>query len=218
MRKTKCVFCACAIRFRTSSTSWYKENRTVRCSIHSSSITNSVAHTSAASSRLNWLPCRFEWTHPFRRKTKCGFCACAIRFCASSTSWYKENRTVRCSIRWRTKKKSKFVPVDIMEVYWESRGVVLLILNLSARGKWVVNFMPQAPYTFERILVPLFLPGFIPRIFQHVAWSLYPLCYPSPYEQSTSVFNLMGHFRSRIMNVLVMINNDNFAVNDATVL
>ena len=35
---------------------------------------------------MNWLPRRFKWTRPFRRKTKCGFCACAIRFRTSSTS------------------------------------------------------------------------------------------------------------------------------------
>ena len=33
-----------------------------------SSITTADAHTSAASSRLNWRPCRFKWTRPFRRK------------------------------------------------------------------------------------------------------------------------------------------------------
>jgi hypothetical protein len=38
------------------------------------------AHTSAASIRLNWRPRRFKWTRPFRRKTKSGFCACAITF------------------------------------------------------------------------------------------------------------------------------------------
>ena len=54
-----------------------------------SSITNADARTSAASSRLNWLPRRFKWTRPFRRKTKCGFCACAIRFRTSST--YRNN-------------------------------------------------------------------------------------------------------------------------------
>ena len=51
-----------------------------------SSITTADAHTSAASIRLNWLPRRFKWTRPFRRKTKCGFCACAIRFRTSSAS------------------------------------------------------------------------------------------------------------------------------------
>ena len=45
-----------------------------------SSITYADAHTSAASSRLNWRSRRFKWTHPFRRKTKSSFCACAIAF------------------------------------------------------------------------------------------------------------------------------------------
>jgi hypothetical protein len=51
-----------------------------------SSITTTDAHTSAASSRLTWRPCRFKWTHPFRRKTKSGFCACAITFQRQSTT------------------------------------------------------------------------------------------------------------------------------------
>jgi hypothetical protein len=42
--------------------------------------TTADAHTSAASNRLNWRPRRFKWTRPFRRKTKSGFCACAITF------------------------------------------------------------------------------------------------------------------------------------------
>jgi hypothetical protein len=51
-----------------------------------SSITTAAVHTSAASSRLYWGPCRFKWTRPFRRKTKSGFCACAITFQAQSTT------------------------------------------------------------------------------------------------------------------------------------
>jgi hypothetical protein len=43
-----------------------------------SSITTADAHSPAASSRLTWRQCRFKWTCPFRRKTKSGFCACAI--------------------------------------------------------------------------------------------------------------------------------------------
>jgi hypothetical protein len=50
------------------------------------SITTADTHTSAASSRLNWSPCRFKWTRPFRRKTKSGFCACAITFQTQSTT------------------------------------------------------------------------------------------------------------------------------------
>jgi hypothetical protein len=45
-----------------------------------SSITTADANTSAASSRLNWRTRRFKWTRPFPRKTKSGFCACAITF------------------------------------------------------------------------------------------------------------------------------------------
>jgi hypothetical protein len=52
-----------------------------------SSITTADAHISAASSRLNWRPCRFKWTRPFRRKTKSGFCACAITFQPQSTEY-----------------------------------------------------------------------------------------------------------------------------------
>ena len=51
-----------------------------------SSITTTDVHTSAASSRLNWRSRRFKWTSPFRRKTKPGFCACAITFQLVSTA------------------------------------------------------------------------------------------------------------------------------------
>jgi hypothetical protein len=51
-----------------------------------SSITTADAHTSAVSSRLNWRSRRFKWIRPFRRKTKSGFCLCAITFQTQSTS------------------------------------------------------------------------------------------------------------------------------------
>ena len=36
---------------------------------------------------VDWTdaPCRFKWTRPFRRKTKSGFCPCAITFQLAST-------------------------------------------------------------------------------------------------------------------------------------
>jgi hypothetical protein len=53
-----------------------------------SNITTADAHTSAASSRLNWRPRRFKWTRPFRRYTKSGLCACAVTFqMHSTTTW-----------------------------------------------------------------------------------------------------------------------------------
>ena len=65
-----------------------------------SNITTADAHTSAASSRLNWRPCRFKWTLPFRRKTKYGFCACAITFQLASNC--NRRRTVLVfGIKWR---------------------------------------------------------------------------------------------------------------------
>jgi hypothetical protein len=57
------------------------------------SITTADAHTSAASSRLNWRPRRFKWSRPFRRKTKSGVCACAITFQTQSMSG------IRCRLR-----------------------------------------------------------------------------------------------------------------------
>ena len=61
-----------------------------------SSITPADAHTSAASSRLNWRPRRFKCTRPFGRETKSGFCACAITFQTQSkrkipTGWLQFN-------------------------------------------------------------------------------------------------------------------------------
>jgi hypothetical protein len=72
-----------------------------------SSITTADAHTSAASSRLNWRPHRFKWTHPFRRKTKSGFCACAITFQTQSTTkcvvtnWHKLSQLLFLSLETR---------------------------------------------------------------------------------------------------------------------
>jgi len=57
-----------------------------------SNITTADAHTSAASSRLNWRPRRFTWTRTFRRKMKSGFCTNAITFrLVSKTRFKAEN-------------------------------------------------------------------------------------------------------------------------------
>jgi len=64
-----------------------------------SSITTAEVHTSATSSRLNWSPCRFKWTCPFRWKTKSGF--------------------------WECKGKGKVIPLQA-RCGPESRGIALL--------------------------------------------------------------------------------------------
>ena len=68
-----------------------------------SNITTADAHTSAASSRLNWRPCRFKWTRPFRRKTKSGFCACTIIFQTQSTSGRGAPKSEFCAGPWPRK-------------------------------------------------------------------------------------------------------------------
>jgi hypothetical protein len=71
-----------------------------------SSITTADGHNSAASSRLNWRPHGFKWTRPFRRKTKSGFCACAITFELASSP----NSHVSVSCRyWYTKAMYKLL-------------------------------------------------------------------------------------------------------------
>ena len=61
-----------------------------------SSITTADSHTSAASSRLNWRPCRFKWTRPFRRKTKSGVCMCTITFQTQSTTRIHIHKSYIC--------------------------------------------------------------------------------------------------------------------------
>ena len=90
----------CRVQLKCDGTQWHTEGKWrgnwrmewVASTLHTtsehgvSSITAADAHTSAASSRLNWHPCRFKWTRPFRRKTKSGFCACVITFRTQSTT------------------------------------------------------------------------------------------------------------------------------------
>ena len=52
-----------------------------------SSIATTDARTSAAGSRTNWRPRWFEWTRPFRRKAKSGFCARAVKFQPASNMY-----------------------------------------------------------------------------------------------------------------------------------
>jgi len=89
------------LEFKCDGTRWHREGKWrgnwrmqwVASNLHTtsehgvSSITTADARTSAASSRLNWRPRRFKWTRPFRRKTKSGFCACAITFQLACTTF-----------------------------------------------------------------------------------------------------------------------------------
>jgi hypothetical protein len=54
---------------------------------------------------VDWTdaPRRFKWTRPFRRKTKSGFCACAITFQTQST-------TTRCPSPQKEKRRGLVSP------------------------------------------------------------------------------------------------------------
>jgi hypothetical protein len=92
---------SCAVQLKCDGTRWrtgreVKRNwrmEWVASTLHTtsghglSSITTADAHTSAASSLLDWPLRQFKWTRPFRRRKKSGFCGCAITFQTQSTSF-----------------------------------------------------------------------------------------------------------------------------------
>jgi hypothetical protein len=86
-------------------------------------ITTADAHTSAASSRLNWRPRRFKLTRLFRRKTRSGFCACAITFqLASNTKFWNTVFEI-----WGQKQQSSLYmavsfPTDLHTSPWHNIG------------------------------------------------------------------------------------------------
>jgi len=77
-----------------------------------SSITTADARTSAASSRLNWRSRRFKWTRPFRRKTKSGFCACAMTLQTQSTIYYEIRILSDC-----------LFCIPVMGLLWQETGL-----------------------------------------------------------------------------------------------
>jgi len=97
------------------------------------SITTADAHTSAASSRLNWRPRRFKWTRPFRRKTKPGFCACAaITFQLAST-------ITRCVITQKSAAVVYFAAAAWSHALW-TKFVSLIVSPNISKKRFVFNF------------------------------------------------------------------------------
>jgi len=121
-----------------------------------SSITTADAHTSAASSRGNWRPRRFKWTRPFRRKTKSGFCGCAIAFqLASTTRWskkyvplamnesklqYWEILELCCSMKLLYWNHLKFASVSFCDTQFNS--VILLLVSTASHYHHKGNHYP----------------------------------------------------------------------------
>ena len=149
-----------------------------------SSITTADAHTSAASSRLNWRPRRFTWTRPFRRKTKSGFCACAITFqtqiiCraaelrgSSHYLTFESNLSVR-DLMWPAKRCNSILSLtsalDGVETdHWTPRSAVVKKWLIPPRPTWLRGVF-RDNFAFQSHLQPewystsqkrMFLSGF----------------------------------------------------------
>ena len=103
-----------------------------------SSITSPDAHTSAAGGRLNWRPCRFKWTRPFRQKMKCGFCACAITF-RTQSSWL--------NALWRTRNGEANWMQETLKFFYY-KAVLLSGSEMGESGAWkhflvIANIVPK---------------------------------------------------------------------------
>jgi len=118
-----------------------------------SNITTADAHTSAASSRLNWLPRRFKWARPFRRKTKSGFCACAITFQLASTtrlrSFCEESHILEIlSTRFNAHQYSNFA-LGFKVIMWYSTAYSYALTSkyyancFGSRLSYKINHSPQ---------------------------------------------------------------------------
>ena len=115
-----------------------------------SSITTTDAHTSAASSWLNWCPRRCKWTRPFHWETKSGFCECAITFQTQPTNIFKI-----CYIQ-EIEMNCIGIPIYGKIIIWQSSGRRSLS-NLKCRQRITTHrvqvFFPPHPTTKSRIAI-----------------------------------------------------------------
>jgi len=87
-----------------------------------SRIITADVHTSAASSRLNWRPRRFKWARPYSRKTKSGFCACAITFQMQST---------KCAITFQMQSTNAINSLALACGNWQDKSSKCSIRNTN---------------------------------------------------------------------------------------
>jgi len=111
-----------------------------------SSITTIDEHTSAASSRLNWCPRRFKWTRPFCRKTKYGFCACAITFQTQST--------------WLLQQTGHYKPLDYtcfnihkFHIVFKECSHILCLQLRTNRDYFLTRHEREVPFTVKVVLL-----------------------------------------------------------------
>ena len=123
-----------------------------------SSITTADAHTSAASSRLNWRPRRrFKWTRPFRRKTKSGFCACAITFQLASTS-YRSLVSSCCGVQCTTYIYC-YDSSTTREQLQKSKWNMLKLHNVNSYDNLLACRHPRPLFLFKKLYRSQFFSG-----------------------------------------------------------
>jgi len=101
-----------------------------------STITTADAHTSAASSWVNWHPRRSKWTSPFRRKTKSGFCACAITFQTQSTKFNIQPTECVYVFRMGLRTNSDYLPTHHWLTGFYNRGGRCLLCGTD----WICKY------------------------------------------------------------------------------
>jgi len=92
-----------------------------------------------AISRLNWPPRRFKWTRPFRRKTKSGFCACAIMFQTQSTHRHTHTPYV-LSIFWERHNTDMWWIVGRIYCWGTEKALCMLCQRWKGTFKTYLSF------------------------------------------------------------------------------
>ena len=109
-----------------------------------SSITTADAHTSVASSRLNWRPRWFKWTRPFRPKTKSGFCACAITFQTQSTANLPSGLRMKISVQSTgTPQPRKWCTTDYWQPNFPGDNPIAVNKHIISYHKWQCVTQPD---------------------------------------------------------------------------
>jgi len=105
---------------------------------------------------VDWTdaPCRFKRTRPFRRKTKSGFCACAITFQLASKAIH--------SITWKQNVHSVTLTIQSTQTRHKKSILFYVLLHVSARILTIVSWKSTEGKSYRRdIAFKIHLPKYI---------------------------------------------------------
>jgi len=166
-------------------------------------ITTADAHTSAASSRLNWHPRHFKWTHPFRWKTKSGFCACAITFrTCFSNNWQWRSETTPTGLEMGRCWVSLLLSVISFLVHKQASFVVHKLARLEFLRNLLLKILIIVLGTLQ--LWQLYVITHYPR---HTRSTKYSRADPQHHSSSLSSFAATDEVEPRmLLNYYFLIN------------